>query len=323
MDEKARIKDERLLACKPQHLATLVAVAKARSFRVAGERLGYVQSAVSRQIASLEEEAGMRLVERRRGTNEVCLTQAGEVMLRHAEVLLARLDAARMDLTRLADGEIGTVRVGIPQGIGQRLLWAALGTFRRAQRSARVVASEFSNDSLLFEHVERGALDMAVAGLPLEPGPFDSCHLLSERWVLAVPSNWAMARAGDEVRLADLERKPLIGGHSARAAPPLEAQLRAAGCRPNVVFRTDLDSTVQSLVAAGVGAALLPADTVAGGTTGITVLPLSGITLNRAIGLFWHRERELTPAADRFRTTLREICSNRRVGLADDRPAAV
>lgn len=282
-------------------------MARTGSFRVAGEQLGYVQSAVSRQIATLEQVAGMRLVDRARGASEVRLTEGGELLLPHAEALLARLVAARADLTQLAAGELGAVRVGLPQGVGLWLLRTALAEFECRRPHARVAASEFPSDLQLFELVEHGLFDMAVAALPLEPGPFESQHLLRMRWVLAVPSNWTMARE-KSVRLLDLVDKPLIGRHSQRSVPPLEAQLRASGHEPNVVFRTDIDETVRSLVAAGVGAAPLPAYSVARREPAISVLKLDGVRLTQSIGLFWHRERHLAGAAEEFRAITCEVC---------------
>jgi DNA-binding transcriptional LysR family regulator len=308
---------DRLLAFEPRHLAALVAVARTGSFRLAGERLGYVQSAVSRQIATLEHVAGTRLVERARGANEVHMTQAGDLLLTHAEALLARLAAAHEDLARLAAGEIGAVRVGVPQGIGQRLLRSALATHRRRSPQTRVVASEFPTDASLFELVENGALDMGIAGLPLEPGAFSSHSLLRVRWTLALPASWALARAGREVQLADLGGVPLIGRHGERSGPALEPYLREAGYEPNVVFRTDIDATVRSLVAAGVGAALLPTFSIAEHDPAITVRPLDGIPLTQVIGLFWHRERQLAAAAEQFRATTCEVCGR----LDRERPA--
>ncbi|HEX5145697.1 MAG TPA: LysR family transcriptional regulator, partial [Conexibacter sp.] len=129
---------ERLSSFESRHLAALVAVAQTRSFRLAGERLGYVQSAVSRQLATLEEVAGTRLVVRASGANEVTLTPAGELLVRHAEALLARQAAARADLERLAAGETGAVRVGVPQGVGPRLLRSVLTVHRERRPNARV-----------------------------------------------------------------------------------------------------------------------------------------------------------------------------------------
>jgi DNA-binding transcriptional LysR family regulator len=299
---------ERTPAFESRHLAALVAVAQTRSFRVAGERLGYVQSAVSRQIATLEDVAGTRLVERAPGANEIGLTPAGELLVRHAEALLARQAAARADLDQLVAGETGAVRIGVPQGVGHRLLRRVLVEYRRRRPLARVLASEFPTDAPLFELVEQGQLDLALAGLPLAPGPFEHRSLLRVRWVLATPSRWPLAQRGDALRLADLAGKPLVGRHDERSAPPLEAQLRAAGHEPNVVFRTDLDDTVRALVGAGVGAGLLPTFGIDPHDAAIVTRPLEDLSLTQSVALVWHRERVLCPAAAELRTVVCEVC---------------
>jgi DNA-binding transcriptional LysR family regulator len=299
---------ERLSAFEPRQLAALVAVAQTRSFRLAGERLGYVQSAVSRQISTLEEVAGARLVERAPGANEIAMTPAGELLVRHAEALLARQAAARADLDRLAAGETGAVRVGVPQGVGPRLLRRVLKVYRERRPGTRVVASEFATDTPLFELVEQGALDLALAALPLAPGPFEHRTLLRVRWVLATPSRWSLARRGDAVELSALAERPLVGRHGERAGPPLEAQLQAAGHEPNVVFRTDLDDTVRSLVAAGVGAGLLPRFGVAEDDPAIATHTLDNLPLAQPIAIFWHSERMLSPAAADLRALVGELC---------------
>lgn len=292
---------------EPRHLAALVAVAKTGSFRVAGERLGYVQSAVSRQIATLEEVAGMRLVERARGANDVRLTQAGEVLMTHAEALLARQAAARADLVQLAQGERGAVRVGVLQGVGHRVLRSALTGYRRRRPGARVEASEFASDASLFALVEQGELDLGLAALPLVDGPFDRRNLARVKWVLATPASWRLPRHDGAVRLADLAGRPLIGRHEERSGPSLETCLRNAGAVANVVFRTDIDETMRGLVASGVGAALLPSF-VADDDGAIAVAPLDDVALTQVLAIFWHSERMLSTAATEFRSIVCEVC---------------
>jgi DNA-binding transcriptional LysR family regulator len=84
-----------------RHLAALEAVATEGSFRGAGVRLGYAQPAISQQIAALEAAVGTRLIDRHRGRGGVALTEAGELLLRHATDIAARLRTARAELQAL------------------------------------------------------------------------------------------------------------------------------------------------------------------------------------------------------------------------------
>src|SRR5262245_11060667 len=112
----------RWLGADLRHLAALAAVRRNGSFRGAAYELGYVPSAVSQQIARLEQAVGMRLLERRSGRIGVTLTEAGELLVEHAEAIVARLRAAQSDLERIAgDGE-PVLRVGIYESVAARVL---------------------------------------------------------------------------------------------------------------------------------------------------------------------------------------------------------
>src|SRR6476661_9745357 len=110
------------LGVELRHLAALQAVAEEGTFGKAATRLGYTQSAVSQQIATLERLVGDRLVERPGGPRPVSITEAGTVLLRHADGIVARLRAAQADLAALHEGEAGTLRVGTFQSVGTRVL---------------------------------------------------------------------------------------------------------------------------------------------------------------------------------------------------------
>src|SRR5690349_16427481 len=110
------------LGVELRHLAALQAVAEEGTFGKAATRLGYTQSAVSQQIATLERLVGERLVERPGGPRPVSLTEAGTVLLRHADGIVARLRAAQADMQALRDGTAGSLRVGTYQSVGARVL---------------------------------------------------------------------------------------------------------------------------------------------------------------------------------------------------------
>src|ERR1700752_4210257 len=95
------------LGVEVRHFAALQAIAAEHSFARAAHRLGYTQSAVSQQIATLERIVGEQLIERPGGPRPVSLTEAGQVLLGHAESIVARLQAAQADLAALSSGNAG------------------------------------------------------------------------------------------------------------------------------------------------------------------------------------------------------------------------
>ena len=137
-------------------------IAEERSFSRAAERLGYAQSAVSQQIAALERAVGLKLVERPGGPRPVSLTEAGEVVLRHADRLLARLGALRADLDQLVAGEAGRdPRRHVP--VGRRAHPpGVIREFRARWPEVRVEIREELDETLLLDGVAAGALDLDV-----------------------------------------------------------------------------------------------------------------------------------------------------------------
>jgi DNA-binding transcriptional LysR family regulator len=292
-----------------RHLAALEAVAEEGSFRRAAARLGYVQSAISEQIASLERLVGRRLVERSPGAGAVELTEAGEVLLGHGRAILARVKAAEADLGALSEGSSGTLRLGIYQSVGIRILPQLLQRYAVDWPGVRVLPEESPTDAGLFDLVESGDLELSFADLPVREGPFEWEDLMRDPYVLLVSSDSPLAHAKD-VGLGDIAELPLIGHTTCRVFPRVEAELRAMGVEPNIVFRSDIIGTVQALVAAGVGIAIVPRLAVDPSDQRTTMIQLNGqIPVQpRLIGLFWHRDRRRSPAALGFIEAAKAIC---------------
>ena len=101
------MKRDQWLGVELRHLTALEAVGRTRSFGAAARELGYTQSAISQQIARLEQAVGQRLVDRPGGPRRVDLTVAGQLLLRHADAIVAQLDAAQADMAALAEGAAG------------------------------------------------------------------------------------------------------------------------------------------------------------------------------------------------------------------------
>ena len=191
------------LGVEVRHFAALDAVAREGSFGRAADRLGYTQSAVSQQIATLEKIVGETLIERPGGPRAVSLTEAGELLLRHAEAIVARLEAARADMAALRAGETGALRVGTYQSVGARVLPEVMRRFLADWPGIELGLSEPATDPELYAAVESGALDLAFCSPPLPDGPFEMLELMSDPYVLLVPATGGLANRSS-VSLDDL-----------------------------------------------------------------------------------------------------------------------
>src|SRR6266508_3984842 len=270
-----------------RHLTALEAVAREGSFRKAAEALGFVQSAVSQQIAALERAVGKRLVERSRGPGPVRLTDAGELLLGHARAIRARLRAAHADLGALDAGALGALHVGITQSVGVRVLPQLMQRWAPSWPDVAVRPAESTSDLDLYRLVESGELELAFVELPVPEGPFATVELLVDPYVLVVAADSPLARKKGVPTLEEIEALPLIAHSQCRGMRRVEAQLRARGAEPTVVFRSDVNATVQALVGAGIGAAIVPRLAADPRDTLTVAKPLPGVP-PRTLALVWH-----------------------------------
>lgn len=293
-----------------RHLAALDAVAREGSFRRAAERLGYVQSAISHQIAALEGMTGTRLVDRSRGTRPIALTAAGVVLLAHADAVIARMRDAQADLAALDGGGATTLRVGSTPDVAARVAPRVLDAFGRLRPDVTVSVQEAETAAGVVHLVARGDVDLAFTELPLRNGGLDGVPLFHDPFVVLVQATSPLARRAKPVTPANVVRLPLIAHSSSRAE--VELALRARGLEPRFVLESDAGATVQALVAAGLGAAIvrrLAADDSTAETAVLALDPPAAIA-GCVIALVWNRERRLRKDAAAFVDAARSVCAH-------------
>jgi len=299
---------DRWLGLDLRHLVALKAIADEGSFGKAADKLGYTQSAISQQIAALERIVGLRVIERPGGPRPISLTEAGQILLRHADAIQARLLAAKADMAALEAGDAGRLRVGTFQSVGAKIIPRLLRRFSETHPQVEVVLRESQDESALLGMIERGDLDVAFWTLPVSAGPYETVELLHDPYVLVVPADSPMAALKRTPTLKEIVLQPIIGFNHCSAMDHVESQLAATGRAPNIVFRSDNNGTVQGLVGAGVGLAVSPRLTVDEDDPSIAVIDLHGRITPRVIGLAWHSDRHRSAAAEAFVETALEIC---------------
>lgn len=287
-----------------RHLVALDAVATEGTFGRAAERLGYTQSAISQQIASLERLVQGKLFDRPGGPRPVVLTPLGEQVLTASRDLLARVDSIAADLDRFRTGEIGHIMVGTFQSISATVLPLIVGRMRLEYPEVEIRAFGSDLDDELEEALERGELDVSFVAADVT-GAYEQRHLFDDPFVV-------VARPGQypdgPVSLNDLIDEPMVGQRENSCQLMNEAGLRAAGLDPHYVFRTNDNGTVAAMVRAGMGVAVMPLLCVEPEDPRISLHPIVPEMPGRRISLAWRSDRSVSPVTERFIELAIEAC---------------
>jgi DNA-binding transcriptional LysR family regulator len=229
-------------------LGTIAAVAQAHA---------YTPSAVSQQLAALQREAGVPLLEHT--GRSVSLTSAGTALVQHAETVLAALEAASATLAAARTGLSGTVRIGAFPSAVPTLLPAALVALGRDHPGLDLMVSELDPVDMPDALRDR-RLDVALwhdyDTAPVEPDPgVDSVRLLDETVFLAVPAD--TCPTSDPIHAAR-EAAWIVGTPGTLCHTVAMRVCQTSGFTPRVRHHADDFTAVLALVAAGQGVALVP-----------------------------------------------------------------
>lgn len=224
------------------------------SFSMAAERLGYTQSAVSRQIALMEQAAGQALFERQaRGVQP---TEAGRVVVRRAEAVLGELHAARQDLQDLGARPPGRLRVGAFSTAMAALVPRAIAALVRQEPHTQVPLREGVSPGLLTS-VARGRLDLAVVTPPEHlPEGVEVTPLLDDPLLVAIALGHPFAGRAS-VTTAALRNERWIAG-SAEPGSTLLGAWTDSSWQPDIAFVARDWVAKLGLVSAGLGITVVP-----------------------------------------------------------------
>jgi DNA-binding transcriptional LysR family regulator len=275
-------------------LTVLHAVVTSGSVTGAAAELNYTPSAVSQHIAALERETGTRLLERT--GRRVRPTPAGALLAGYAGDILGRVADAEAALSALTDGRTGRIRLASFGSAGTGLVPPAVAGFRirfpDVDLQLTLAEQPEALSALRADQADLAVviLDLEESGAEPQPVPagkgLDWHPLLLDPYFAALPSGHALA-ALPEVTLPRLGKERLVSGDRNRSCPCSQAFLRvcsAAGFQPRFAIEVDDYPTVQSLVAAGLGAAAIPLLGLSPAVhDGLTIRPLVNPSLTRRI----------------------------------------
>ncbi len=292
-----------------RQLRYFVAVAEEQHFGRAAVRLHMAQPPLSQQIRALEADLGVQLL--RRTTRRVELTEAGAAYLERARAILADVDDAGHLARLVAGGSVGRLSIGCVGSATYSLLPALA---RGLSEELPGVDFAFRGEMLVPDEVSglrSGEIDIALLRPPVADASIAVHHLRHERLMVALPSEHPLA-SRRRVAVRELRDQPLVM-HSARRDSVMSDVVlrlcRAAGFEPRTRHEVDETSTLVTLVAGGLGAAIVPEPVTALRLGGVVYLPLTDrdATTELAVAHLADRtEPHLLRAVDAVRRLVRE-----------------
>lgn len=289
-----------------RELRALLAVADLGSFRRAASELGYTQSSVSHQIASLERALGTELFTRPGGRGAVKLTSSGTAACLRARRVLGEVEAMGADVDWAQKGERTRIRVGVFQTAAAELMPAALRAFGETHPEVEVILTEVEEIQTIMSALGRGRLDLAFALNPEPDERVEVIPLLEDPWVILTRRDSAIG--GVEHLSFDLIDGMDFVAWTRRwtSQVELEEAWSRRGIAPRIVYRTDDNLALQRLVAAGLGHACIGrlAAQRAIDPSLTWLAPREALT-PRQISLCYPRHRELTRAVSVLITAIR------------------
>lgn len=295
-------------AIEVRHLAALAAVAREGSFRRAADRLGYVQSAISGQIARLEQAAGTRLLERASGTPIVELTPAGQILLRHTDEILARFETAYADVNSLASRNAGAARVAGLELFSPHRTAQILSLFRERHPFARLTLEEPSSGAADVELIRGGELDLLISESPPIDESLTQVVLEEDEYVLLAASSSELAARVDPIPATEIAALGPIVPSECATSGDLHEQLDELGIEARSSVIPESVATAQALAAAGVAPAVVPSGLSNARDPSTVAIDLSHLLAARAIVLSLDAGRTHSTAVYGFIDALREVC---------------
>ena len=302
-----------------RQLRYFTVLAEELHFGRAARRLNISQPPLSTGVRQLEEDLGVKLLER--SSRRVALTRAGEAFAARAAMLLGQLTEAETLTRRIATSPGGVVRVGLVPSMIYRGLPDMLHDFAERHAGFTVEIREM-NSAAQIAAVFESKIDIGfIHGLPLPEG-MDSLLIMDEPFVCCLPASHPLARAR-RVPLASLALEPLII-FSRPLAPHyhdhIVSLLRGAGFEPRIVHEVGHWLTVVALVAHELGVALVPRSLSHAGIAGTVFLPLDHPTALHEARAIWS-PAEANAGRDRLIDCVRDVVARTRPPRHDE-PAA-
>ena len=275
-----------------QALSAFLEVADTASFSKAAERLFLSQPAVSKRIATLEDQLGRQLFDR--VGRQISLTDAGRALLPYARRVLHDIEDGRRALSMLSEKVEGRLSIGTSHHIGLHRLPPVLRAYTLSYPEVDLDI-QFMDSEVACEAVLAGKLELGIVTLPSQPLPQLKSRLVWPDPLAVVVAPGHPLAALKKPKLGDLAEHPAVLPDEATYTHRIvTAALTQHGLKPRIRLATNYLETLKMLVMIGLGWSVLPRSML---DKDLIALPIRELLLERELGVVWHEKRTLSAAA--------------------------
>ncbi len=276
-------------------IKAFIQVAKSRSFSKAAERLHLTQPAVSKRIALLEKQIGMRLIDRI--GRQITLTEAGSRLLPRAIALIDDFEDTRRSLTNLSGEVSGILNLGISHHLGLHRLPPLLKRF--SEKFPDVALDiQFLGSEIAYQRVQEGSIEVAMTTLPENQISRVNAHKVwTDPMHFVAASSHPLAKR-NHLTLADLSQTgAILPALNTFTGAKTKALFEQNGLPLKVSMNTNYLETIKMMTSIGLGWSVLP-DTLI--ESPLKKLKVGSIQITRSLGAVYHQDRTLSNSARAF-----------------------
>ena len=286
-------------------LECFVVICEEKNFTAAAERLYISQPAISKTLNKLEEELGLRLINRNQ--KPIALTAEGEVLVKLAREILAQFQAAQATMAEFKNLKRGSFTIAVPPMTGAYFFPPLFAGFKKKHPSLDMQIIDGGSFASL-EAVRKEKINTGLIIFPLqEMVGVSSLPVTQQELVVCLPADHPLA-GQPFLTLQQLETEPVVLYNEGFVLRSIILNSYAeAGLTPKIEISTNQFLTIKALVAKGAGISFLPAIAV-NDTDAIVTVPLEP-RIHVTIGLVWNANGYLPPACRAFIEFVQEYCS--------------
>ncbi|HWR38420.1 MAG TPA: LysR family transcriptional regulator [Patescibacteria group bacterium] len=284
-----------------KQLKYFLAIAEEGQITGAAKRLHVAQPALSQQLQLLENELNIQLAER--GSRRLRLTEAGRMLRDRALQIVGLMDTTVRELQDLRNGAKGSIAIGTVPSAGTKWLPDRIHAFHRQYPDISFQIYE-DDTMVLLDMLDNGTIDLGIVRPLFDLELYHSLELPPEPMIAAISNTWHSALPTNDIRMADLDGKPLLVH---RGATRIIEHCRLNGFEPVILCRGDDVRSLLALAAAGTGIAIVPEASMSFVPSAqLQYRKLPEPALESRTVVIWHRSRSLSAAANNFLRTFTE-----------------